>query len=83
MPVSLSLGERVGERASVKPFFSRPSNLAIYHSCSTPPVARGERKSGATTFKAGKLGEMQIQGSDILLGKPFVFTKENIDQFDF
>ena len=46
-------------------------------------VARGELKSGATTFKAGKLGEMQIQGSDILLGKPFVFTKENIDQFDF
>ena len=28
---------------------------------------------------AGKLGEMQIRGSDILLGKPFVFTKENID----
>jgi rhamnose ABC transporter rhamnose-binding protein len=46
-------------------------------------AAKGDLKAGATTFKAGKLGEMQIQGSDILLGKPFVFTKENIDQFDF
>ncbi len=46
-------------------------------------VAKGELKAGAATFKAGKLGDMQIQGSDILLGKPFVFTKENIDQFDF
>lgn len=46
-------------------------------------LARGELKPGAATFKAGRLGEMQIQGTDIVLGKPFVFTKENIDQFDF
>jgi rhamnose ABC transporter rhamnose-binding protein len=46
-------------------------------------VAKGELKPGATSFASGKLGEMKIEGSDILLGKPFVFTKENIDQFDF
>ncbi len=46
-------------------------------------TARGELKSGATSFKAGRLGELQIDGSDIILGKPFVFTKDNIDQFDF
>ncbi len=46
-------------------------------------LAKGELKPGATTFKAGKLGEIQLQGSDIVLGQPFVFTKENIDQFDF
>jgi rhamnose transport system substrate-binding protein len=40
-------------------------------------------KPGDTSFKAGRLGEMKIEGSDIVLGKPFVFTKENIDQFDF
>jgi rhamnose transport system substrate-binding protein len=46
-------------------------------------TARGELKSGATSFKAGRLGELHIDGSDIILGKPFVFTKDNIDQFDF
>jgi rhamnose transport system substrate-binding protein len=46
-------------------------------------VAKGELKAGATTFKAGKLGEFQIEGDNILLGKPFIFTKDNIDQFDF
>jgi ABC-type sugar transport system substrate-binding protein len=49
----------------------------------TVAAAKGELKPGAKSFKAGKLGEMQIDGSDIVLGKPFVFTKENIDQFDF
>ncbi|MDB5297789.1 MAG: permease component of ribose/xylose/arabinose/galactoside ABC-type transporter [Phycisphaerales bacterium] len=46
-------------------------------------AAEGRLKSGDKTFAAGRLGAMEIQGSDILLGKPFVFTKENIDQFDF
>src|SRR5690242_13365924 len=44
----------------------------------------GDLKPGAKTVKAGKLGDLQIiNGSEILLGAPFVFTKENIDKFDF
>lgn len=47
-------------------------------------VADGTLKPGATSVKAGKLGELQvINGSEILLGAPFVFTKDNIDKFDF
>jgi len=46
-------------------------------------LAKGELKPGATSFKAGRLGEMKIKGDNILLGEPFVFTQENIDQFDF
>jgi ABC-type sugar transport system substrate-binding protein len=46
-------------------------------------VARGTLKSGDKTFKAGTLGEFEIQGDHIMLGKPFTFNKENIDQFDF
>lgn len=46
-------------------------------------VAKGELAPGATEFSAGKLGKLEVQGDNIILGKPFVFTKENIDQFDF
>lgn len=46
-------------------------------------LAKGSLKPGDKSFKAGALGEFEIQGDNILLGKPFAFTKENIDQFDF
>jgi rhamnose transport system substrate-binding protein len=46
-------------------------------------LGKGELKQGATQFKGGRLGELEIKGDNILLGKPFVFTKENIEQFDF
>ena len=47
-------------------------------------VADGDLKPGATSVKAGKLGELQvINGSEILLGAPYNFTKENIGGFDF
>jgi ABC-type sugar transport system substrate-binding protein len=46
-------------------------------------LAKGDLKPGATSFKAGKLGEFKIAGDNILLGEPFKFTKENIDQFNF
>ncbi|MSU36709.1 MAG: hypothetical protein EXS36_16750 [Pedosphaera sp.] len=46
-------------------------------------VVRGELKSGATLMRAGGLGEFRIVGDNILLGEPFRFTKDNIDQFDF
>ena len=46
-------------------------------------LATGTLKVGDQTFKAGSLGEFAIQGDNILLGKPFVFNKDNIDGFDF
>jgi ABC-type sugar transport system substrate-binding protein len=46
-------------------------------------LANGELKPGATTFTAGKLGAFKVAGDNILLGEPFKFTKENIEQFDF
>jgi ABC-type sugar transport system substrate-binding protein len=49
----------------------------------TAALAKGELKPGATTYKAGRLGEMKLQGDNILLGKPFIFNKDNIDQFNF
>lgn len=46
-------------------------------------LAKGELKPGATAFKAGALGEFRVEGDNILLGKPFLFNRDNIDQFDF
>lgn len=54
--------------------------LAIYAGVA---LAKDELKKGAKTFKAGSLGTFTIAGDNILLGKPFIFTKANIDQFDF
>ncbi len=45
-------------------------------------LAKGSLKAGDTSFKAnGKTYE--ISGDNIMLGKPFIFNKDNIDQFDF
>jgi ABC-type sugar transport system substrate-binding protein len=46
-------------------------------------LAKGILKPGATSYAAGRLGTVEIQGDNLLLGKPFVFNKDNIDQFDF
>lgn len=47
-------------------------------------VADGTLAPGATSVKAGKLGDLSvINGSEILLGAPTVFDKSNINNFDF
>jgi rhamnose transport system substrate-binding protein len=46
-------------------------------------IVNGNLKAGDTSLTAGRLGKFEIQGDNILLGKPFTFTKDNIDQFDF
>jgi len=46
-------------------------------------LAKNELKAGATSIKAGTLGEFEIVGDNIFLGKPFIFKKDNIDRFDF
>ena len=45
-------------------------------------LANGQLKAGDKSFKAGAT-EFEIQGDSILLGKPFIFNKANIDNFDF
>jgi len=46
-------------------------------------AVRGTLAPGATSLAAGRLGTVNIQGDEILLGAPLVFSKDNIDQFDF
>jgi ABC-type sugar transport system substrate-binding protein len=50
----------------------------------TRAVVDGKLKPGATEVEAGKLGKLQIvNGSEVLLGPPFIYTKDNIAGFDF
>lgn len=58
-------------------------DLAYLTVSAAAALARGELKDGAKSFTAGRLGALGIEGSDIILGAPFVFNKSNIDQFNF
>lgn len=46
-------------------------------------ATRGDLAPGATSFRAGALGELRVVGDHVLLGQPFVFNRDNIDRFDF
>jgi rhamnose transport system permease protein len=46
-------------------------------------LATGRLAPGTTVLEAGRLGKIEVKGDNVLLGTPFTFTKENIDQFDF
>ena len=46
-------------------------------------LKEGTLKPGATSLTAGRLGSVEIKGDNILLGQPYLFTKDNIEKFDF
>ena len=47
-------------------------------------VVDGEFAPGDTSVEAGRLGTLQVvNGSEVLLGPPFIYTAENINDFDF
>jgi rhamnose transport system permease protein len=54
--------------------------LTIY---AAKAVKEGTLKAGDTSLAAGRLGQVEVAGDNVLLGQPLTFTKENIDQFDF
>lgn len=47
-------------------------------------VVDGTFQPGDTSVEAGRLGTLQVvNGSEVLLGPPFIYTIENINDFDF
>jgi rhamnose transport system permease protein len=45
--------------------------------------AEGKIPTNATTFHAGRLGDLTVQGSEIILGKPLKIDRSNVDQLQF
>ena len=54
--------------------------LTIY---TAEAIRTGKLKAGATEISAGRLGAKKVEGDQVLLGDVLVFTKDNIDQYDF
>jgi rhamnose transport system permease protein len=46
-------------------------------------LAENKVPTGARSVQAGRIGTVEIRGSEIVLGEPIRFTKANIDNFDF
>jgi len=46
-------------------------------------AADGELVPGATELKAGRLGTLSVDGSEVLLGMPYIYTADNIGDFNF
>jgi rhamnose transport system permease protein len=46
-------------------------------------LATGALTPGQPALEAGRLGRVEVRGDHVLLGTPFTFTRENVDQFDF
>ena len=61
-----------------------PVDLGYAAVYATRAIEDGKLKPGATEVEAGKLGKLQVvNGSEILLGSPFIYNKGNISGFDF
>jgi ribose/xylose/arabinose/galactoside ABC-type transport system permease subunit/ABC-type sugar transport system substrate-binding protein len=54
--------------------------LAVY--ASTLAV-ENKLRTGASSVQAGRLGTVQVRGSEVILGAPLIINKANIDQMNF
>jgi rhamnose transport system substrate-binding protein len=46
-------------------------------------VKDGTLRMGDSSLEAGRLKKIEVRGDNVLLGVPFTFDRDNIDQFDF
>jgi rhamnose transport system permease protein len=50
---------------------------------SSAQLVRQTLAPGATSIDAGRLGRIEVRGSEIILGAPLLMNKGNIDRYDF
>jgi rhamnose transport system substrate-binding protein len=46
-------------------------------------LANGTFKKGDAKINAGSLKDIEVVGDEVRLGKPFIFNKDNVDNFNF
>src|SRR5260370_13276615 len=46
-------------------------------------LAQNKLPGGVISVQAGRLGTLQVRGTEIILGAPLIINKQNIDQMDF
>ncbi len=46
-------------------------------------LTRNQIPAGATSIQAGRLGTLEVSGSQIILGAPLLIDRKNIDKLDF
>jgi rhamnose transport system permease protein len=46
-------------------------------------LTQGAFAAGARSIDAGRLGTLEVQGNEIILGPPLLMNKQNIDRYDF
>jgi len=46
-------------------------------------VAQHKIPAGATSIEAGRLGQLQVDGTQIILGPPLIINRKNVDKLDF
>jgi hypothetical protein len=46
-------------------------------------LVQGALAPGATSVDGGRLGRVDVRGSEVILGPPLRFTRNNINQYDF
>ena len=59
------------------------TNLGYLTVYTAAELVRGKLQAGASSMQAGRLGPIEIKGDQVILGKPLIFNKSNIDQFNF
>lgn len=59
------------------------ANLGYLTVYAARALSAGELKRGDRQIQAGRLGRIEVQNGEVMLGAPFIFNKSNIDRFDF
>lgn len=58
-------------------------NLGYLSVYAANALVNGKLKKGDKTIEAGKLKNIEVVDDEVRLGKPFIFNKDNVDNFDF